>query len=100
MGDPISPLTDDTATERNAVKREGYRHEDFERELAALLNRFSVENMSDTPDFVLAAYLCGCLENFHAATHRRLSWQQPDPAATANYSGRLDPRWRDYEEKP
>lgn len=39
----------------------------FARELTSLLNRYSKENDSDTPDYVLAGYLIGCLRNFNCA---------------------------------
>ncbi len=38
---------------------------DFQKELASLINKFSFENLSNTPDFVLAEYLYSCLENFN-----------------------------------
>lgn len=43
----------------------------FEKELQLLINRFSMENGSNTPDFVLAEYMNGCLSNFNAAQKRR-----------------------------
>ena len=46
----------------------------FEKELAALLNRVSAEAGSDTPDFILAAYLTDCLRAFEVATRRRERW--------------------------
>ena len=36
--------------------------EGFRKELACLINRYSRENGSDTPDFILADYLDGCRE--------------------------------------
>lgn len=47
------------------------REYNFEERLAHLLNEFSKENSSDTPDFVLASYLGQCLTAFNLATHRR-----------------------------
>jgi hypothetical protein len=47
------------------------RNYSFEERLAQLLNEFSKENSSDTPDFVLANYLEQCLTAFNLATHRR-----------------------------
>ena len=47
------------------------RNYNFEERLAHLLNEFSKENSSDTPDFVLANYLEQCLTAFNLATHRR-----------------------------
>jgi hypothetical protein len=43
-------------------------------ELRSVLNRYSMENTSDTPDFILAAYLLDCLEAFAKATGRREEW--------------------------
>lgn len=43
----------------------------FERELKSLLNRYSKENGSNTPDFILAEYLNGCLGNFNRAVTAR-----------------------------
>lgn len=37
---------------------------DFEKELAILINKYSKENESDTPDFILARYLKDCLANY------------------------------------
>ena len=36
----------------------------FRRELATLLNKHSKENDSNTPDYILADYLIGCLKTF------------------------------------
>lgn len=44
------------------------------RELANLLNRHSRENASNTPDWVLAEYLVGCLENFETFVNKREKW--------------------------
>jgi hypothetical protein len=43
----------------------------FRRELAALINRFSLENGSDTPDIILADFLSRCLAAFDTAVGRR-----------------------------
>ena len=40
---------------------------DFEKELANLLNRHSKENDSDTPDWILAQFMAGCLAAFNTA---------------------------------
>lgn len=47
---------------------------DFEKDLASLLNRYSQENGSNTPDFVLARYLTGCLRLFNATVNARSDW--------------------------
>lgn len=43
----------------------------FTKELQTLLNCRSMENGSDTPDFLLADYLDGCLQNWNTATRAR-----------------------------
>lgn len=43
-------------------------------ELAALLNKHSAENGSDTPDFVLAQFLLNCLHAFDVAVADRTRW--------------------------
>ncbi len=47
---------------------------EFQRELESLINRYSRENGSHTPDFVLAEYLSGCLAAFDAAVGQRDAW--------------------------
>lgn len=47
---------------------------DFVGELAALLNRHSKENDSDTPDFVLANHLLQCLEAWNRSVGARERW--------------------------
>ncbi len=46
----------------------------FEKELAALINRFSCENVSNTPDFILASYLTACLRAFNDTSTEREKW--------------------------
>lgn len=43
----------------------------FEKELTSLLNRYSKENDSDTPDFILAEYLNDCLDAWNRANQKR-----------------------------
>jgi hypothetical protein len=46
----------------------------FGSELRALINRHCLENESDTPDYVLADYLCECLGAFQRAVAIRRAW--------------------------
>jgi hypothetical protein len=46
----------------------------FYRELSSLLNRYSKENGSNTPDFLLASYLTGCLRTFNSIVTAREEW--------------------------
>jgi hypothetical protein len=48
---------------------------EFERELESLINRHSQENVSGTPDFILAAYLQGALDAFNLAIQARARWR-------------------------
>ena len=44
---------------------------EFRDELTTLINRNSMENGSNTPDFLLAEYLTGCLEIFDTVVTKR-----------------------------
>jgi hypothetical protein len=46
----------------------------FEQELRRLINRMSMENESNTPDFILAEYMNACLAAYTFATRRREQW--------------------------
>jgi hypothetical protein len=43
-------------------------------EIRAAINRSSAENGSDTPDFILAEYLLGCLAAYDKAVTAREKW--------------------------
>jgi len=45
-----------------------------------VLNSVSAENVSNTPDFILAAFLTNCLAAFNHAVTARESWYGRDPA--------------------
>ena len=47
----------------------------FQAELAAVINKYSREGRSNTPDFILAGYLVNCLEAYEAAMERRKEWR-------------------------
>jgi hypothetical protein len=49
----------------------------FRKELEQLINRHSLENGSDTPDFMLAGYLVDCLAAFDKAVTQRTRWYTP-----------------------
>lgn len=54
---------------------------DFRAELEALINKHSMENGSNTPDFILADFLRGTLANFDLAIKARERWYGRDPAS-------------------
>lgn len=52
------------------------------KEIEELLNRHSMENVCDTPDFILAHYLDDCLRAYQTATLQREDWygRKKEPA--------------------
>lgn len=46
----------------------------LEVRIRSALNSVSAENDSNTPDFILAQYLIGCLNAFNIATNQRTDW--------------------------
>lgn len=46
----------------------------FAADLRDLINRHSLENGSNTPDFMLADYLTDCLEAYGRITQAREKW--------------------------
>lgn len=44
---------------------------DFKKDLEVLINKHSMGNECDTPDFILAKYMYSCLESFIVATRER-----------------------------
>jgi hypothetical protein len=56
-----------------------YRDTAFRKQLVTLLNQHSMEKGSNTPDFILAEYLNGCLAIFDVATARRDAWYGRPP---------------------
>ena len=55
---------------------------EFERELEGLINKYSSQSESDSPDFMLAEYLINCLNNFNLITRKGERWY-----ANAGYKG-------------
>jgi hypothetical protein len=45
--------------------------ENFRKELEELINKHSMENGSQTPDYILAIFLKSCLDAFNTATNVR-----------------------------
>lgn len=55
---------------------------DFHDELSGLINKYSKENGSDTPDFILANYLAMCLDAFDQGVEARDRWYGRDEKRT------------------
>lgn len=64
------------------------KREDLEKDLRQTLNIACAENASNTPDFVLASYLLGCLDTFNTAVQAREKWY--GRTAPVHKSERLD----------
>ncbi len=47
---------------------------DFRKDLESLINKHSLENGSNTPDFILAEYLTDCLNAFDKTSKAREKW--------------------------
>lgn len=48
----------------------------FQKELTSLINRYSKENKSNTPDFILAEYMNECLLIFERIIAKRDEWYE------------------------
>ena len=78
---------------------------DLENELGVILNRYSAEKESNTPDFILAKYLTRCLEAYDEAANRRDGWYglrlRPGQSAEALLAPKkhqpdcVEPHWED-----
>ena len=51
----------------------------FKTKLTMLINEYSLEDDSDTPDFILARFIEGCLKAFNKAVQQRETWYVRDP---------------------
>lgn len=75
-----SPTPDDreAGPEARAASNEAphdvKQDESFQKELEQLINKYSKENGSNTPDFILADYIRDCLIVFDVAARRRDVW--------------------------
>jgi len=54
----------------------------FEKELENIINKYSKENESNTPDFILGQYLQGCLKVFNTTVQQRETWYGRDARPT------------------
>jgi hypothetical protein len=67
-------------------------------ELTKVLNTFNAENGSNTPDFLLADYLVGCLQTYNVIVTKREKWhgrgEEEFPPRVRDESAEDDP---DYE---
>ena len=65
-------------TNINKAPSHAQQFENFRQDLRELINKYSRENQSSTPDFVLAQYLTDCLDAFDKAVHQRQEYLSAD----------------------
>jgi len=88
----------DYDTPETRALEEKFREIELRPQIAELLNRFSAENGSDTPDFILAQYLTDCLKAFDHAVNAREIWYGRQPKAMVGGSGKdPEPEVEDVE---
>jgi len=56
----------------------------FKKELEELINRHSLENGSNTPDFILAEYILESLRAFDRTVNARENWYKKDEIKDEN----------------
>jgi len=52
----------------------------FLKEISEVINRYSKENGSNTPDFILAKYVEDCIRVFNEAVNTRSDWYGHKPS--------------------
>lgn len=63
----------DDLKERRDIKNI-YQETQFKKELETLINKYNIENHSDTPDFILSDYLIRCLDVFAEVSKSKEKW--------------------------
>ena len=56
------------------MNRDDKKIENFKRDLAKLINLYSLESVSNTPDFIIAEYLTNTLLEFDKLMRSRDNW--------------------------
>ena len=46
----------------------------FKQDLTHLINSYSLENDSNTPDYIIAEYLCACLDAYEKTAKDTTRW--------------------------
>jgi len=62
--------------------------DDLEHAIASALNRYSAENPSNTPDWILAQFLLGCLAAWNQGVQQRETWYGRDALPTGENDAR------------
>ena len=59
---------------------------EFEKELGSLINKHSIENECDIPDFLLASMICNYIRYVSSITKEVLDWHGCDSVCHPNQS--------------
>ena len=74
----------------------------FEQELEKLINKHSMENTVDMPDFILASMLCSMIEAMGPSLKKNLNWHGCDstchPAPSTEKANDAVPAMEEMEE--
>lgn len=62
--------------EPNPVPLDPVDERTFPQELKDIINKHSMDNGSNTPDYMLCSFLLNCLDNFNYITQQRSRWYQ------------------------
>jgi len=49
---------------------------EFKKELTDLINKFSLDNKCNTPDYILCDYIVNCIETFYTTIDKRDSYSK------------------------
>ena len=72
-----------TSPARSSIQPDGsVKVTSLREDIQAAINRHSAENVSNTPDFILAQYLEQCLAAFDTAVQQRETWYERDARPT------------------
>jgi hypothetical protein len=59
------------------IQQRDVKRVQLRKKIEEVINSVSAENGSDTPDWILAEFLTGCLEAFDKATNARTEYYAP-----------------------
>ena len=65
--------------------------EAFEKELTELLNKHSIENVADMPDFLLARMICRMIEAMGQIIKKTLDWHGCDSVCHPLHNAAISP---------
>lgn len=76
------------------------KQQEFKEELERLINRYSLENESNTPDYILSDYLYSCLEVLHETINQRDTWWRNKSSVNKNREISISTNTREQDETP